>query len=203
LPYIARKLPQISHIFFIKGVYLLNGGGKTTQFAAVSRPNLPIIHERPMKQHYILLSILILLTFPAGTALFPEETPPPETYPPTAILNAAYMGDPALVTLILAANPDPNIRDAFGATALHDALFRANLEVIRLLLEYGFDVNAIAPTLGYTPLHYAVWLNKPEAIPLLLKYNADKTITNNAGQTPLQMATKQGKREVLIALSKK
>jgi ankyrin repeat protein len=121
----------------------------------------------------------------------------------TAIFNAAYMGDAEAVKIILAAGPDPDARDGFGATALHDAIFRANLEVMGLLLEYGFDVNAVVPSLGYTPLHYTVWLNRPEAVPLLLKYNADKEIKNNDGQTPLQMATKQGRREVIIALSRK
>jgi ankyrin repeat protein len=126
-----------------------------------------------------------------------------QEFPPTAILNAAYKGDTEMVKLILATNPDPDIRDNFGATALHEAIFESNLEVIRLLLDNGFDVNAQVPSNGYTPLHYAVWLNKPEAVRLLLSYNADKNIKDKKGFTPLEKATKEGKRDLVIALSRR
>jgi ankyrin repeat protein len=143
--------------------------------------------------------LLGILFFAGANGLFPQE----ETLPPSAIINAAYAGDAEMVKAILAAKPDPDVRDAFGATALHEAIFEANLEVIKLLLDYGFDVNAVVPSLGYTPLHYAVWLNKPSVVPLLLRYKADKTIKNKEGQTPLEMAGRQGRRELVIALSRK
>jgi ankyrin repeat protein len=108
-----------------------------------------------------------------------------------------------MVRLVLAAKPDPDVRDNFGATALHEAIFESNLEVIQLLLDNGFDVNAQVPSNGYTPLHYAVWLNKPEAVKLLLSYNADKSIKDKKGFTPLEKATKEGKRDLVIALSRK
>jgi ankyrin repeat protein len=149
-----------------------------------------------MKRKCIFFGIIVLLAGFSG--LFAQED-----FSSTAILNAAYVGDVEMVKAILTTEPDPDVRDTFGATALHDAIFQADLEVIQLLLDYGFDVDAVVPSLGYTPLHYAVWLNKPQVIPLLLKYKANKEIKNKEGQTPIQMATKQGKREVIIALAKK
>jgi hypothetical protein len=158
--------------------------------------NLPINNYiLIMKRNYFL----ILICLAGFNGLFSQE----ETFPPSAIINAAYAGDVGMVKVILATKPNPDVRDSFGATALHEAIFKADLEVITLLLDYGFDVNAVVPFLGYTPLHYAVWLNKPTVVPVLLKYKADKSIKNRDGQTPLEMATKQGRREMIIALSRK
>jgi ankyrin repeat protein len=123
-------------------------------------------------------------------------------YPPHAIINAAYKGDVEMVKKILATGPDPDVRDAFGGTALHNAVFQNNLEVIRLLLDYGFDINSTVPSNGYTPLHYCVWANNIPALKLLLAYRADKTIKARDGLTPLEKAVKDGKRECILALSR-
>jgi ankyrin repeat protein len=141
-------------------------------------------------------SIIVLASFISLGSVFAQD------FPPTAILNAAYKGDVEMVKLILATKPDPDIRDNFGATAVHEAIFESNLEVIQLLLDNGFDVNAQIPSNGYTPLHYAVWLNKPESVKLLLSYSADKSIKDKKGFTPLEKATKEGKRDLVIALSR-
>jgi ankyrin repeat protein len=130
-----------------------------------------------------------------------EKTAPAGMYPPHAIINAAYKGDVEMVKKILATMPDPNVRDAFGGTALHDAIFQENLEVIKLLLDYGFDINAIVPSNGYTPLHYCVWTGNLPALKLLLTYQPDRTIKAKDGLTPLEKATKDGKREFILALT--
>jgi ankyrin repeat protein len=129
------------------------------------------------------------------------EALPATAYPPHAIINAAYKGDTEMIKKILAVRPDPNARDAFGGTALHDAIFQNNLEVIRLLLDYGFDINATVPSNGYTPLHYCVWASNLPALKLLLAYKADRTIKAKDGLTPLEKAVKAGKREFILALS--
>ncbi|WP_043923239.1 ankyrin repeat domain-containing protein [Leadbettera azotonutricia] len=148
-----------------------------------------------MKRH-VRIALILASFLPLGT-VFAQD------FPPTAILNAAYKGDVEMVRLILATKPDPDVRDHFGASAVHEAIFESNLEVIQLLLDSGFDVNAQVASNGYTPLHYAVWLNKPDAVKLLLSYNADKTIKDKKGFTPLEKATKEGKRDLVIALSRK
>jgi ankyrin repeat protein len=148
--------------------------------------------------------ILFLLTIPAHAQGDESntETLPAEAYPPHAIINAAYKGDVETVKKILAARPDPDVRDAFGGTALHNAILQDNLEVIKLLLDYGFDINATVPSNGYTPLHYCVWANNVPALKLLLAYQADKTIKAKDGLTPLEKAVKDGKRECVLALSR-
>ena len=32
-------------------------------------------------------------------------------------------------------------------------VFQKKMEIVRLLIEYKFDVNAVGPQNGYTPLH--------------------------------------------------
>jgi ankyrin repeat protein len=156
------------------------------------------------KQFYcFFVFVLFILVIPAcpQDEKEKEEAAPAESYPPRAIINAAYRGDAEMVKKILATGPDPDVRDDLGGTALHDAVFQDNLEVIRLLLDYGFDINAVVPSNGYTPLHYCVWAGNLPALNLLLRYQADRTIKAKDGLTPLEKATRDGKREFILALS--
>lgn len=143
-----------------------------------------------------LLPVLLLLFAPV---IFSQET---GVFPPRAILNAAYAGDVEMVKLILKTNPDKDVRDGLGGTALHVAVLQNNLEILKLLLDNGFDKNAAAKN-GYTPLHYCVWINNVEAAKILVSYNADRDIKDNNGQTPMQMATKDAKRDILLVLARR
>jgi ankyrin repeat protein len=125
-----------------------------------------------------------------------------QRFPPQAIINAAYRGDVDMIRLILSTPHDKDYRDGLGGTALHVAIFGNNLEVIRLLLDNGFDINAISRYNGYTPLHYCVWINNLAAARLLLSYNADRNIRDNNGQTPQEKATKEAKRDILLLLAR-
>ena len=121
-------------------------------------------------------------------------------YPPQAILVASYMGNEDLVCDILACGPDKGIRSDSSDTPLHMAMLQRNTTVIKLLLDYGFDPNAKSTMNGYTPLHSAVSANNADGARLLLQYNADKNIRNNEGQTPLDMARKNDKRDLVLIL---
>ncbi|TKB58332.1 ankyrin repeat domain-containing protein [Ferrimonas aestuarii] len=111
--------------------------------------------------------------------------------------GAAYHGDEALVIKLLATNPDPDARDSFGGTALHGAMFQDNLNIVRLLIDAGFDVNAIGPRNGYTPLHDAVWANNLEAAKLLVENGSRVDIRSRDGQTPLDKARAEAKFEMV------
>jgi ankyrin repeat protein len=149
-----------------------------------------------MKKHAFFFLILVLT---GVFFLFAQE----KTFPPNAVLVAAYKGDVQTLKEILATNPDKNVRDSSGRTALHDAMFQKNMEAIRLLLEHGFDVNATSPVNGYTPLHDAVWVNNIDAAKLLLEFGADTAVKDTEGFTPLDKARKTGKREMVLLLSQK
>ena len=111
--------------------------------------------------------------------------------------KAAYSGDVSKVREILQKGVNPDDRDSFGGTALHAAMFQKNMEIVRLLIEYKFDVNAVGPKNGYTPLHDAVWADNLEAIKLLLAKGAKTTIKGKDGLTPYAKAKKEGKTDIV------
>ena len=150
---------------------------------------------RPFKAGVLIFFLL------AGQLVFSQENT--DIYPPWAILNATYMGDIELMKTILEVNPDRDVRDAFGGTALHIAIFQNNPTVITFLIENGFDINAKATSNGFTPLHYCVWVNNPHAARILLAYNADGNVRCNEGQTPLEMATRNANRDMILALMRR
>jgi ankyrin repeat protein len=120
-------------------------------------------------------------------------------FPDCAIINASYRGDIKVMQELLAAGVDKDVRDALGATALHEAMLQPNIQAVELLLQNGFDPNAIATKNGYTPLHFAVAANNIAAARLLLRYGADKRIRCLNGLTPLDIA-KQSEKSALISL---
>jgi ankyrin repeat protein len=76
-------------------------------------------------------------------------------------------------------------------------MFQKNMEIVKLLLEHNFDVNAVGPQNGYTPLHDAVWADNMEAIKLLLDKGARTNIKGKDGLTPYGKAKKEGKKEII------
>ncbi|RHY58983.1 hypothetical protein DYB34_001606, partial [Aphanomyces astaci] len=64
------------------------------------------------------------------------------------------------------------------------------------LIENDADINAKDHS-GNTPLHYAVHEERDDLVESLLKKGALVTVTNNAGQTPLDMADEQSTKDLL------
>ncbi|MDR2304044.1 MAG: ankyrin repeat domain-containing protein [Treponema sp.] len=117
-----------------------------------------------------------------------------------AILIASFRGDAEGLKKIITEDTDRDMRDALGRTALHAAMFQSNLEVIRILIRNGWDINAESTKNGNTPLHDAVMVGNVNAAKLLLEKGADKSIKNKAGLTPMQVAANDSKRELVLAL---
>jgi len=113
------------------------------------------------------------------------------------IHKAAYNGDIVKVRELLKKGVNPDERDSFGGTALHAAMFQKNMEIVRLLLENRFDVNAVGPQNGYTPLHDAVWADNLEAVKILLNKGAQTNIKGKDGLTPYGKAKKEGRKEIV------
>lgn len=66
-----------------------------------------------------------------------------QAYCADTIHLAAYHGNEQRVIELLKANPDPDDRDSYGGTALHAAMFQDNTRIVELLIDAGFDVNAV------------------------------------------------------------
>ncbi|XP_072905350.1 protein phosphatase 1 regulatory subunit 12A-like isoform X1 [Hemitrygon akajei] len=74
-----------------------------------------------------------------------------------------------------------------GASALHVAAAKGYLEVTKLLIQAGFDVNS-RDNDGWTPLHAASHWGKEEVCRLLVENLCDMQAVNKVGQTALDVA---------------
>ncbi|XP_025067158.1 protein phosphatase 1 regulatory subunit 12B isoform X2 [Alligator sinensis] len=88
-----------------------------------------------------------------------------------------------------------------GATALHVAAAKGYSEVMRLLIQAGFNLN-VQDNDGWTPLHAAAHWGIKEACSILAEALCDMDIRNKLGQTPFDVAD-EGLVEHLEMLQKK
>ncbi len=99
------------------------------------------------------------------------------------------------VQLLLDRYTNINLRNNKGQTALHLASQHGRLNVMRLLLEDGADVDALDSG-GSTPLHQAISdvdsFHLEQAVGLLLDRGANINLRNGQGLTPLYKASLRG-----------
>jgi ankyrin repeat protein len=107
------------------------------------------------------------------------------------VADAAMAGDAAAVRTLLAQHADVNITQADGATALHWAAYRQDLETANLLIRAGANVKA-ANREGFTPLALACINGQASMIETLLKAGADANERLLNGETALMMASRTG-----------
>ncbi|XP_074798079.1 protein phosphatase 1 regulatory subunit 12A isoform X3 [Natator depressus] len=74
-----------------------------------------------------------------------------------------------------------------GGTALHVAAAKGYTEVLKLLIQAGYDVN-IKDYDGWTPLHAAAHWGKEEACRILVENLCDTETVNKVGQTAFDVA---------------
>lgn len=103
----------------------------------------------------------------------------------TPLWNAAFSGDLASVSALLAAGEDPNAADREGITPLAIAVQEKHAGVVALLLDHGADPNK-PDRHGNVPLWVACHHcgQHREVFTLLLDHGADPHIANAAGRAP-------------------
>ena len=132
------------------------------------------------------------------------------------LLAAIDKGDIGETKKLLAAGANPNGTYWRGGSLLHYAVANGRddeegLGIIRLLLEFGADVNnpagfrmAFLTARALTPLHVATATrDKWQAVRLLLEFGARVDVQDSHGNTPLHNAAWQppSKRESLLLLA--
>lgn len=110
------------------------------------------------------------------------------------IWEAAALGRDARVSELV--RTDPALVNAWspdGWTPLALAAFFAPASTVRVLLDAGGDVSAVARnTMKVQPLHAAVAARNVEAVKLLLERGADPNARQQVGYTPLMGAAGSG-----------
>lgn len=77
--------------------------------------------------------------------------------------------------------------DEDGYTPLHRAAYSNNVDIAKILIKYGANVNA-QTEFKWTPLHSAVKWSNAEVAALLLQHGADVNALSEGQQTPLHIA---------------
>lgn len=120
--------------------------------------------------------------------------------------GAAKADDLDMVRMLLEApthdkNPytDGETSSTYTDNALLVAVKHENLEIVKLLLAAGLDVNAVNGR-AEPILHIAAAKGNMSMTQLLLYYGADLTATSYAGETSLQAAEKSGDAEIVKLL---
>jgi ankyrin repeat protein len=122
----------------------------------------------------------------------------------TALVLAAHSGNGKVGALLLEKGADPNAAEN-GYTALHAAVLRSDVELVKALLAHGAnpnprmtkgtpvrrdntDFNLLAPLIGSTPYLLAAKFLEPEIMQALKAGGADADIAMPNGVTPLMFA---------------
>ena len=116
--------------------------------------------------------------------------------PTLTLLEAIDQEDMDSVRAALSAGEDPNMAfvpqglPAAGASALHLAVLKNNIEIARALLENDVDIDVRAKdTAQGSPLEWAAFFGIREMVELLVESGADLNANNAFGTTPLDSAS--------------
>ena len=120
----------------------------------------------------------------------------------TPLYLAVFHGEPDVVLALLTAGADMSIRCGPTKTSLtHRAALQGNVEMLRLVIEHGADVEAVDAD-GNTALHYAGGSNDTEFVDVLVEAGANLEARDSIGCTPLHAAASELKHEGVVCLLK-
>jgi ankyrin repeat protein len=121
----------------------------------------------------------------------------------TALHYAAFFNHPSLAEYLLQAGASVNAvsRNNMKVMPLHSAVATGAVEVVRLLIAHGADVNARQQD-EFTPLHGAAENGNIEIVQMLLAANASVNSRKEGGITPLGIAEEKQREEVITLLRK-
>jgi ankyrin repeat protein len=116
--------------------------------------------------------------------------------------NAVERKDKAFLQSFLDSYPELVNGSLFGRSVLYRAVTGGDVPVVTLLLERGADPNVPAVTKNKsTPLHLAAERSNKELIELLLKAGADVDQPDAVGVTPLAVARRIGRTDIIDRMS--
>src|SRR5215467_1579233 len=115
------------------------------------------------------------------------------------VADAVMNGNRTALRALLQQKADVNAAQVDGATALHWAAYRDDIEAARLLINAGAKVDA-ANREGITPLYMACLYGNAELIKSLVKAGADPKQKGPQGETMLMLAGRNGSAESITLL---
>ena len=137
--------------------------------------------------------------FVAWCAVLSLAAVPASSSPDLRLVEAVKKQDTAAIRALLKDHVQVNVRQGDGATALHWAAHRDDLETTDLLIRAGANVNA-ADDLGVTPLSLACANGNYTIVERLLNAGANPNAVMSTGESPLMSAARTGNVRAVKAL---
>lgn len=106
---------------------------------------------------------------------------------PAAVVTAAAAGDMDTLRNFLRKKPDAVDAKVQEKTALHVAVNRGQVDMVRLLLDYKASVN-VQDEDGDRPLHLCAYSSEPEIAGILIQHGANPNLMNHRGATEIGRA---------------
>ncbi|KAE8596394.1 hypothetical protein XENTR_v10016083 [Xenopus tropicalis] len=94
-----------------------------------------------------------------------------------------------------------NCLDEHGMTPLMHAAYKGKVDMCKLLLQHGADVNCNEHEHGYTALMFAGLSGNKEIAWLMLEAGADADVVNSVGRTAAQMAAFVGQHDCVTVIN--
>jgi len=117
----------------------------------------------------------------------------------TALHYAVFKDNTEAALMLLKAEADPKVKNAYGITPLWLACQNGNAELVRALLEGGANAND-QQTGGQTVLMTAARSGSLGAVKALVQKGADLNARENRGQTAMMWASAEGHADVVAWL---
>jgi ankyrin repeat protein len=122
-----------------------------------------------------------------------------QVYAAESLIDAAKNQNGVLAAELIAEGNEVNARQSDGATALHWAAYRDDLEIVNLLIKAGADAGAVND-FGVMPLSLACTNGSAGVITALLDAGADVNGVLATGDTPLMTASRTGIADAVSVL---
>jgi len=114
--------------------------------------------------------------------------------------DAVRANDNAAIESLLASGASVDESDLFLGTALHIAVSQGNVDIARILIDQGADLEAVSELRGARALHLAANFGAVPMLALVLDSGADTESRDDDGRTPLFRAAAQGHTEAVRLL---
>ncbi|KAG2696653.1 hypothetical protein I3843_07G067000 [Carya illinoinensis] len=108
----------------------------------------------------------------------------------TPLIHAVRQGHTSTAKYLLECGANPAIPSDLGATALHHSAGIGEIELMRILLSKGVDVNSQSD--AGTPLIWAAGHGQKDAVKVLLEHHANPNIETDDDITPLLSSVAAG-----------
>ncbi|MBU8869957.1 MAG: ankyrin repeat domain-containing protein [Gemmatimonadales bacterium] len=120
----------------------------------------------------------------------------------TRLFSSVWTSNDEVTAVLLKAGADPNLASELGQTPLIKASERGNLADVEALLAAGAKVDPVETPQGRQALHIAAARGYSDVAARLIKAGAPLNTTDNAGATPIMLASDHGNDKIAKVLAK-